>query len=78
MQQNCHHFLISAVWHSWQSLPLWVRIWVGRPAHWLFYPSEPPSHHADPDGKQNPSRNSESGLLGFRTMACRWLSGRDD
>lgn len=29
MQHNCDRFSMSAVWHSWQSLPLWVRIWVG-------------------------------------------------
>lgn len=29
MQPNNHRFSVSAVWRSWQSLPVWVRIWVG-------------------------------------------------
>lgn len=28
MQHNSHRFSISAVWHSWKSLPVWVQIWV--------------------------------------------------
>ena len=28
MQKNSHRFSLSAVWQSWQSLPVWVRIWV--------------------------------------------------
>ena len=28
MQSNNHRFSISAIWHSWQSLPEWVQLWV--------------------------------------------------
>ena len=29
MRYNSHRFSLSSVWHSWNSLPVWVQIWVG-------------------------------------------------
>jgi len=29
MSEKRHRFSLSAVWLSWQSLPIWVQVWVG-------------------------------------------------